>query len=242
MPNIPSLEEMLKAGLHFGHHSSKRDPKMAPYIYSERNKINIIDLELTQSKLKEALEYVSQVAATGGVVLFVGSKNQARPLIEKYAKDCGMPYVNYRWLGGTFTNLGSIVKLIKKLKTLEQKQSSGELDVYTKKEQLEFQRTITKLNQLVGGIKNMERLPQAVFVVDVKKERTVVAEANKKNVPIVAITDTNANPDKVNYPIPANDDAVKSIELITSLIAQAINEGKGKLSASGGDNPMNNKK
>ncbi|MBU1036590.1 30S ribosomal protein S2 [Patescibacteria group bacterium] len=228
MPKIPELVELLKSGVHFGHHVSKRDPKMTPYIYTDRNQIHIIDLEMTVEKLKEALDFLTKVAATGGVVLFVASKNQARALIEKYAKECNMPYVNYRWLGGTFTNLSNILKLIKKLKTLEQKKVSGELEKYTKKEQLEFQKVIVKLNELVGGIKGMEKLPAAIYVVDIKKEKTAVTEASKKGVPIVAMVDTNVNPEKVDYPIPANDDAAKSIELITALVAEAIKEGRSK--------------
>lgn len=226
MYKIPELVEMLKNGVHFGHHVSKRHPKMSQYIYTDRNQIHIIDLEMTAIKLKEALDFLTKLTATGGVVLFVSSKNQAKPIIEKSAKECGMPYINSRWLGGTFTNLSNIVKLTRKLKSLEQKQLSGDLEKYTKKEQLDFQREITKLNDLVGGIKNMEKLPEAVYIIDTKKEKTALAEATKKNVPVVAIVDTNVNPEKVSYPIPANDDATKSIEMITLLVAEAIKDGR----------------
>lgn len=231
MSNLPSMEEMLKAGVHFGHHLSKRNPKMSPYIYTNRNKIHIIDLEETVSKLQLAMDYVSNLVATGGVVLFVGSKNQAKPIVEKYAKECGMPYINYRWLGGTFTNLGSILKLIKKLKELEQQSAKGELEKYTKKEQLNFHKTIERLNQLVGGIKELNRLPDAVFIIDIKKEKTALSESIKKGVPVIAMTDTNVDPSKVDYPIPANDDATKAIEMITSLIAEAAKRGKDQVTA-----------
>jgi len=228
MQKIPELSEMLKRGVHFGHQSSKRNPKMKPYIYTSRNGINIIDLERTAEKLADALIFAENIAATGGTVLFVSSKNQAKALIEKYAKDCGMPYINNRWLGGMFTNFSSIIKLVKRLKELEEKQQSGELEKYTKKEQLDFQRTITKLNDLVGGIRDLQKLPEAMYVVDIKKEKTAVSEAIAKKVPILAMTDTNVNPEKVDYPIPANDDAIKSIELITGLVAEAIKAGKAK--------------
>jgi len=228
MPKVPELLEMLKAGVHFGHQGSKKNPKMDPYIYTERSQINIIDLEQTAIKLKEALDFVKKIASENGVILFVASKKQAKAIVEKAAKSCGMPYIISRWLGGTFTNFGNIVKLPKKLKSLEEKQAKGELDKYTKKEQLNFQREISRLKEMVEGIKEMQRLPEAIYVVDIKKEKTAVAEANKKNIPIVAITDTNTNPTKAQYPIPANDDAVKSIEIITSALAEAINEGKNQ--------------
>jgi len=226
MLNTPELSDMLKCGVHFGHQSSKRHPKMTPFIFTVRNQIHIIDLEQTAKKLKEAMDFVSKTVATGGTVLFISSKRQAKALIEKYAKECGMPYINSRWLGGTFTNFSNIIKLTKKLKELEQKQASGELEKYTKKEQLEFQREITRLAELVGGIKEMNKAPEAVFVVDIKKDKTAVKEAIKKKIPIVAMVDTNTNPSAINYPIPANDDASKSIEIITKAIADAVKEGK----------------
>ena len=229
MLNIPELVDMLKSGVHFGHQSSKRHPKMSPFIFTVRNQINIIDLEQTAQKLKEAMEFVSKTVATGGTVLFISSKRQAKTLIEQYAKECGMPYINSRWLGGTFTNFGNIIKLTRKLKELEQKQSSGDLDKYTKKEQLDFTREITRLSDLVGGIKDMSKAPEAVFVVDIKKDKTAVREANKKNIPVIAMVDTNTNPTNISYPIPANDDAAKSIEIITSSIATAVNDGKSSV-------------
>jgi len=226
MPQVPELVELLKSGVHFGHQASKRHPKMDQYVYSERSQILIINLEKTAQKLKEALDFVTTVVASGGTVLFVGSKRQAKDIIEKAARECGMPYVNARWLGGTFTNFANIVKLARKLKSLEEKQKSGELEKYTKKEQLEFAREIARLKELVEGIKDMERLPQAVYLVDLKKEKTALAEAIKKGIPTVALTDTNVNPEKITYPIPGNDDGTRSIELITRLIAEAVKEGK----------------
>ena len=183
MPPIPELIELLKAGVHFGHRSSKRYPKMKEFIHTTRHEIDIIDLEKTAS-------------------------------------------VTARWLGGTFTNFSSIAALTRKLKDLEAQAASGELLKYTKKEQLDFQREAEKLSELVGGIKDMSKMPAAVFVIDIKKEKTALAEAIKKNVPIVALIDTNADPSRIQYPIPGNDDAAKSIELITNLVAQAVNEGK----------------
>lgn len=225
---IPELLEMLKAGVHFGHQSSRKYPKMGKYIHTTRNRINIIDLEKTAETLKQALDFVVEIASKGGAVLFISSKKQAKEAIKKAAGSCGMPYINSRWLGGTFTNFGNIIKLTKKLKELEVKERSGELEKYTKKEQLDFNKEITRLNELVGGIKEMARLPEAVFVVDIKKDKSAVAEAVKKQVPIIAMVDTNVNPAKIKFPIPANDDAVKSIELITNLVAEAVNEGKSK--------------
>src|SRR3989338_3158294 len=226
MPPIPELIELLKAWVHFGHRSSKRYPKMKEFIHTTRHEIDIIDLEKTASALASALDFVKETALSGGVVLFISSKRQAKAIIEKAAAACGMPYVTARWLGGTFTNFSSIAALTRKLKDLEAQAASGELLKYTKKEQLDFQREAEKLSELVGGIKDMSKMPAAVFVIDIKKEKTALAEAIKKNVPIVALIDTNADPSKIQYPIPGNDDAAKSIELITNLVAQAVNEGK----------------
>ena len=226
MLNTPELSDMLKCGVHFGHQSSKRHPKMSPYIFTIRNQIHIIDLEQTAKKLKEAMDFIAKTVATGGTVLFISSKRQAQALIEKYAKECGMPYINSRWLGGTFTNFVNIIRLTKKLKELEQKQAGGELEKYTKKEQLDFNREISRLSELVGGIKGMNRIPEAVFVVDIKKDKTAVREANKKNIPVIAMVDTNTNPSKISYPIPANDDAAKSIDMIIGCMAEAVKEGQ----------------
>jgi len=229
MSKLPELLEMLKSGVHFGHQSSKRYPKMKPFVHTTRNKIDIINLEETAQKLAEALEFVTKIVSQGGTVLFISSKRQAKKIIKEQAEACGMPYINSRWLGGTFTNFASVKGLTKRLKDLEAKEQSGELEKYTKKEHLDFLKEIEKLNELVGGIKEMNRLPEAVFMIDIKKERTALAEALKREVPVIALVDTNVNPEKIKYPIPGNDDAVKSIELITQTISQAISEVKAQV-------------
>ena len=231
MPNVPDLLTMLKAGVHFGHQQGRRHPKMKPYIFTAKSGFHIINLELTQEKLAEALAFVRKLVANGGTVLFLGTKKQAQPIIAKYAKDCQMPYVIERWLGGTFTNFPEISRVVKKFTELKRKKATGQLDKYTKKEKLEFDKEIEKLEKMVGGIETLAKVPDALFVCDVKKEKTAVEEAIRKNIPIVAICDTNVNPDKINYCIPANDDAIKSIDLITGLVAQAVKAGaeeKGK--------------
>lgn len=222
-----SLLEMLEAGVHFGHQVSRWHPKMKPYIFTARNGIHIINLEKTAVKLKEALEFVKNLAAREGIILFVGTKRQAREIVKKYAQNCGMPYLVERWLGGMFTNFDSISKLIKKYKDLKAKESSGELERYTKKERLSFQKKIERLKEIIGGVEQLSELPQAIFIVDTKEERTAVREARKTKIPIVALADTNVNPKEIDYFIPSNDDATKAIELMTSLIAEAVNEGKG---------------
>jgi small subunit ribosomal protein S2 len=217
---------MLKAGVHFGHQKSRWHPKMKPYIYTARNSIYIIDLEKTKEKLQSALDYVKKVANRGGTILFIGAKRQAKPIIRKYADEVGMPYVTDRWIGGTFTNHETIQKLIKKYKELKSKMEAGGFSHYTKKERLKIEEEIEKLEKVVGGITNLTKLPEAVFVIDLKQDRTAVKEAKKRNIPIVGIVDTNVSPEGISYPIPGNDDATKSIELITSLVAEAITEGK----------------
>lgn len=224
----PTLLELLKAGVHFGHKTSRWHPKMKPYIFGQRSGVHIIDLEKTQEMLEKALTYVKTLASEGKVILFVGTKEQAREMIKKAAIDCGMPYIDQRWLGGTFTNFATIKKVAKKLVDLKTKRDKGELMKYTKKERLVFDRTIDKLEIGVGGIQNMSKLPDAVFILDLKKEKTARQEAEQKKVPIVAICDTNINPDGIAYPIPGNDDAVKSVELIINLIAEAVKEGKAQ--------------
>ncbi|MFA5076101.1 MAG: 30S ribosomal protein S2 [Patescibacteria group bacterium] len=227
MSKSPSLLEMLQAGLHFGHQAGRWHPKMKPYIFTERNGVHVIDLEKTQKKLEEALNFIKTTVQKGGVVLFLGTKKQAQSIVKKYAQECGMPYIDQRWLGGTLTNFSVILKLTKKYKDLKSKRDTGGFKVYTKKEQLDFQREIERLELRVGGVAELKKIPDVIFVVDVKNEKTAVVEASRKGVPVVAICDSNINPDLMDYPIPANDDAVKSIELITSLIAEAVKEGQG---------------
>jgi small subunit ribosomal protein S2 len=216
---------MLKAGVHFGHQQGKRHPKMEPYIFTAKSGFHIIDLEKTQELLQEALEFIKKIVSNGGTILFLGTKKQAQAIIIKYAKECNMPYITERWLGGTFTNFSEVSRLVRKYTELKKKKSSGELDKYTKKEKLDFEREIEKLEKMVGGVEGMSKVPDALFVVDVRREKTAVKEAVKRNIPIVAMCDTNVNPQNITYPIPANDDAVKSIELITGLVAQTVKEG-----------------
>jgi small subunit ribosomal protein S2 len=227
MPKSPSILDMLQAGVHFGHRESRWHPKMKEFIFGSRGGIHIHDLEKTQSKLDEALNYVRDLAARGGVILFLGTKRQAQEIVRKYAESCGMPYVSERWLGGTLTNNTAVMNLVRHFNDLRAKQASGALAKYTKKEQSVFAKEIEDLESKVGGIKNIVRAPDALFVVDMMKEKTAVAEAVTKKIPIVAMTDTNVNPDLATYAIPANDDAVRSIELVTKLIAEAVKEGQG---------------
>ncbi len=226
MAHVPELLDLLQAGVHFGHKKSKRHPKMAPFIFGTRDDVSIINLELTQECLKKALAFAEQTARNGGTILFVGVKNQGRAVIEEAAKSCGMPYVNSRWLGGTLTNFAVISKMIKKYKKLKDLQEKGELAAkYTKKEQLEFSRDIDELEGMIGGISELTKLPDAVFILDLKKDKTSYLESFKKKIPIIAMCDSNTNPANVAYPIPANDDAIKSIQLIVSLMAKAVSEG-----------------
>jgi len=223
---LPTLEELLKKGVHFGHQTSKRYPKANSYIHTQRNGVHIIDLQKTVQALEKALKFVETTVKAGGVILFVGSKKQARTIVKEAALSCSMPYIIGRWLGGTFTNFENIVKLTRKLEKLEREEEDGTWDMYTKKEQVTFKKELDKLQENVGGIKNMKHLPKAIFVVDIKKESTAVSEANKMGIPVIALVDTNVNPELTTYPIPANDDAIKSIEVITDLIAQAVREAR----------------
>lgn len=223
---IPSVVELLQAGVHFGHQKSRWHPKMKPYIFAERGGVYIIDLEKTAVKLEQATTFVTELVAKGGTVLFVGTKKQGQKIIEKYAKEVGMPYIIERWVGGLFTNFNNVGKLIKKHQELKAKLESGELKKYTKKEQVEFGKEIERLNKMVGGLAGVERIPDAIFVLDVKREKTAVTEARKRNIPVIGFADVNINPQQLDYPIPANDDAINSIELITRTIAQAVSAGK----------------
>lgn len=223
---IPNIKELFKKGVHFGHRSSKRHPKASSFIYTKYNDVHIIDLQKTEEKLKEVITFVQDIIKKKGQIVFIGSKKQAKELTKTAALSCDMPYIIGRWLGGTFTNFFNISKLVTKLEKLEKGEEDGSWEMYTKKEAVTFKKELTKLTDTVGGIKNMKKLPQAIFVVDIKKERTAIREAKKMNIPVIAMADTNVNPELVDYYIPANDDAIKSIELITSLIAEAINEVK----------------
>lgn len=221
-----TLLDLLRSGVHFGHQTSRWHPKMESFIFTQRNGISIIDLEQTKARLLAAAEFSKQIAARGGKVLFVGTKRQAKPILLKYAEQTGMPFVVDRWLGGTFTNFATIQRLIDDFRRLKEERGSGMLTKYTKKEQSMFQREIERLEKLVGGISLLTKLPEAIFVVDLKQEKTAVREALKRGIPIIAMVDTNVNPEGVTYPIPANDDATKSIDFVTDVLAQAIIEGQ----------------
>lgn len=220
------LEDLLHAGVHFGHRTSRWNPNMAPFIFSARNNIYIIDLEKTRTFLMKALDRVREIAAKGGTILFIGTKPQAKPLIREAADACGMPFVTDKWLGGTLTNFDHISLLFHQLTDLRSKLEGGEFGGYTKREQLDIKREIERLEKRVGGMEKMRTLPDAIFVVDIRKEKTAVAEAGRLGIPIIAMVDTNVNPLLVTDPIPANDDATKSIAFVTKVIAEAITEGK----------------
>lgn len=220
--------ELLQSGVHFGHQKGRWHPKMKPYIFAERNGVYVIDLEKTIEKLAEATDFVEKIGGSGGTVLFVGTKSQGKKIIKKYAEQAGMPYIVERWVGGLFTNYANVGKLIKKYKSLKEQRESGALAKYTKKEQVEIGKEIERLDKMVGGLESMAKLPDAVFILDAKHEKTALLEARKRKIPIISFADTNINPELLDYPIPANDDAVNSIELITKTIAEAINYGKVK--------------
>lgn len=225
-----TLMEMLKAGVHFGHKKSLWNPKMAPYIYTQRNNIHILDLEKTRIKLEEAMNFAKETAARGGNILFVGTKRQAKEEVKKAAESCGMPYVVTRWLGGTFTNFRTIQRTIKKMERLEKLVEEGEITKYTKKEQLMIAREIEKMKTFFSGIKDMKKLPDAIFVMDAKYDHIPVEEARQSKVKVIGIVDTNCDPSKVDYVIPSNDDAVKVISFMANVMAEAINEGRSRLS------------
>lgn len=222
-----SMKELLEAGVHFGHQTKRWNPKMKPYIFDERNNIYVIDLQKTVMKFREAAAYVTEVVAEGGELLFVGTKKQAKDSIREEAGRCGMHYVNQRWLGGTLTNFATIYKSTQKLKRIEQMLADeGESSVLTKKEALEKERARVRLEKFLGGIKHMERLPDIMFVIDPKKEKIAVHEANRLGIPVVGIVDTNCDPDPIDFVIPGNDDAIRAIKLFSSRIAEAVMEGK----------------
>ena len=226
MSAIPSMQDLLEAGVHFGHQVRRWNPKMRQFIFGAREGIHVIDLEQTFNRLKEAYEFVKKIGESGGVIIFLASKKQARSIIVEEAQRCGAKYVVERWIGGLLTNWEQTSKNIKKLADLKAKKEAGEFKERTKKENLLIDREIAKLERLYGGVFDLEKLPDAIYIVDVKKEENAAREAQKRGVPVVAIADTNADLDLVNYPIPGNDDAIKSIKIITAAIADAYLEGK----------------
>jgi small subunit ribosomal protein S2 len=219
------MRQLLEAGVHFGHHTRRWNPKMDQYIFGKRNNIHIINLEKTVPMLYEALEVIQSIAKNGGKFLFVGTKRSASDLIAQAAINCGQYYVNHRWLGGMLTNWETVSKSIKKLKTLEERIETGEINSLTKKERLQIERQKEKLDLTLGGIKNMNGIPDALFIIDTNKEAIAVLEANNLKIPVIAICDTNTNPSGVDYPIPGNDDALRAIALYCDLVAASVLKG-----------------
>ena len=224
--SVVSMKQLLEAGVHFGHQTRRWNPKMAQYIFTERNGIYIIDLQKTVKKLEEAYTFINQIAQDGGEVLFVGTKKQAQDSVKEEAERCGMSFVNARWLGGMLTNFNTIQRRIKRLAQLKAMAEDGTFDLLPKKEVIKLNLEIERLEKYLGGIKTMKKLPGALFIVDPRKERNAVAEARKLNIPIIAIVDTSCDPDEVDYVIPGNDDAIRGVRLISGTIANAILEGK----------------
>ena len=223
--SVISMKQLLEAGVHFGHQTRRWNPKMGEYIYTERNGIYIINLQKTVKKIVEAYDFIKEVAESGESILFVGTKKQAQDSIKEEAERVGMYYVNARWLGGMLTNFKTIQKRIERLTQLKKMEEDGTFDLLTKKEATKLKLEIEKLEKYLGGIKDMKKLPGALFVVDPRKEKIAVAEAHKLGIPVVAIVDTNCDPDEVDYVIPGNDDAIRAVKLIASTMANAIIEG-----------------
>lgn len=231
MAKVPTLVELLQAGAHFGHQTSKWHPRMEKFIFGSRNGVHILNLEETQKGLEKALAHMKSVAARGGTVLFVGTKKQAAKIVEQAAASCGMPHVTKRWLGGTLTNYSAIAQMLRKFKDLKRRYEKGELGKYTKFEQMKFGEEILKLEEKVGGIQDLARIPDAMFIFDIRKDKTALEEAGRRGIPVIAVVDSNVNPTDVEYPIPCNDDGVKAIELIAKLAAGACQEGRAEWEA-----------
>ena len=225
--SVISIKQLLEAGVHFGHHTRRWNPKMAEYIFTERNGIYIIDLQKTAKKFEEAYMFARGISTEGGSILFVGTKKQATDAIREEAQRCGMYYVNVRWLGGMLTNFKTIKKSIARLEQLEKMKTDGTFDLLPKKEVAGLTKEMDNLEKNLGGIKTMEQLPSAIFIVDTKKEHNAVLEAKRLGIPVIAIVDTNCDPDDADYIIPGNDDAIRAIKLISGAIADAVIEGKG---------------
>ncbi len=223
---VISMKQLLEAGVHFGHQTRRWNPKMAPYIFTDRNGIYIIDLQKTVRKVEEAYNFVKQLSSEGESILFVGTKKQAQESVREEAERCSMFYVNKRWLGGMLTNFQTIRRRINRLHELEKMEADGLMEVLPKKEVAKLMHEKEKLQKFLGGIKDMQRLPRALFVIDPRKERIAVAEARKLGIPIIAIVDTNCDPDEIDYIIPGNDDAIRAVRLLTGKMAEAVLEGK----------------
>jgi small subunit ribosomal protein S2 len=231
LANIISMKQLLEAGVHFGHQTRRWNPKMQQFIFMDRNGLHILDLQQTVTRLNEAYKFVEQLTSEGGTILFVGTKKQAQEAVAEEAKRCGMYYVNQRWLGGMLTNFQTIQSRIRYLRELEGRRDRGDFERLPKKEVQHLQDDMTRLERILGGIKDMRRLPNAVFIIDTRKERTAVLEAMRLEIPIIALADTNSDPDEMDYPIPANDDAIRAVRLLCSKIADAAVEGRRQLEA-----------
>ncbi len=223
---VVSMKQLLEAGVHFGHQTRRWNPKMRRFIFGERNGIYIVDLHQTLARIDTSYRFVRETVAGGGSVLFVGTKKQAQEPIEQQAQACGMPYVNFRWLGGMLTNFQTVHSRVAKLRELQRQVDSGETEQMPKKEGLKVRRDLAKLERNLGGIKNLERLPSVIFVIDTKKEHIAVTEANRLKIPVVAVVDTNCDPDVIDYVIPGNDDAIRSASLMCRVMADAVKEGR----------------
>lgn len=224
--SVVSMKQLLEAGVHFGHQTRRWNPKMSQYIFTERNGIYIIDLQKTVKKLNEAYNFVKEISESGQSILFVGTKKQAQDAIKEEAEKAGVHFVNARWLGGMLTNFSTIKKRVRRLEQLREMQENGTFDLFPKKEKIKLELEIEKLEKFLGGIKTMNKLPGALFVVDIKKEKIAVSEAKKLGIPVVAIVDTNCDPDEVDYAIPGNDDAIRAVQLIAGAMTHAILESK----------------
>lgn len=228
MQKIPSLLEMLQAGVHFGHQTSRWHPKMEKYLFGSRNNVHVIDLEQTQECLVKALEYAKTLASQGKVILFVGTKRQSAPIIQKAAEDCGMPYITERWIGGLLTNFSEVKRRLTKYLQMKDEVATGEVEKYTKKEIVKFKKELEKMDRYLSGISSITDMPDALYVADMRMEKTALTEAGKREVPVIGVCDSNVNPDKAHVVIPSNDDAVKSIKMMAELVGGAIKEGKAE--------------
>ena len=239
-PRSVTMKSLLEAGVHFGHQRRRWNPKMSRYIYAHRNGIHIVDLQQTLRHLESAAAFIEEIVSKGGKIIMVGTKKQAQDTIQNEAQRCGSFFVNIRWLGGTLTNFATIQGRIDHLIRLETRKAKGELDVLPKKESLKIQHSIEKLNKFLGGIKEMTQLPSALFVIDVSRESIAIAEAQRLGIPVVALVDTDGDPTLISYPIPGNDDAIRSIKLVTSRMADAVIEGKNRLDSIQSESDENN--
>lgn len=226
MSKIPSMMEMLKAGAHFGHQSSRWHPKMAPYLFGLRNGVHVIDLEKTVEELEKTYNFVRTLASQGKIILFVGTKRQAREVVKEAALSCDMPYLVERWIGGLLTNFEEVRRRLKKYNTLKEQIKTGEIERYTKKEQVVLKKMVEKMDRYLVGLTKLEKIPDALYIADLRVEKTAVTEAQKTDVKVVAVCDSNVNPTKADYIIPANDDAVNSIKMMAAIMAEAVKEGK----------------